>query len=661
MTERPVKPVPTIVDDGGVKWLLSGLLLRKIVSIAKSLLSNELDLRDWMSPSPAQDHSDGTETWFDFLADTGDDPYIMERLAIAANTAYAANDLSPIALPRGKFLVLGGDTAYVTPDEPTLRYRFVEPFDAAYLACGSPESRPIYAIPGNHDYYDALVGFNRMFRLPLAVPQSRSPLPIAGHTTSQDASYFKILLPGGWELWAVDVGHHGLDYRQRKYFRPSDAFSAPTKLIICTHAPVIASDQFALNEIESKAYSMLLAPETPAFTPTSTGGDTCRLFLAGHVHHYARYDGQKNGAREPTRSATVVAGAGGSFIHPTEHRCGPIEAAIKYPDPASSRELSAAALTKPWKIIDGGYVWLLGVILAVLFHLTWPRADTPLKGPIAWAATVFACFGVVIGGVSLLSVTVKRRVHAAKVGRTVPGAKPHPNGRRLASAIVPASIAIALVLPFVSHAVIRDMDPLAPASVWLTLGVGLIVGLGAVGLIAGAPPHPIGFTVIGAIHGGLQLVIPHLLVCRGWGSLGATFAVWFVLAYVGRKLYTRRHRYLLIVWWLAQGVGVACLLFFAPWPPVRVDGWDLWLLVIVAGAIASAIQFGHYLLVVSAWDGHCNETGITARSKNYKQWIRFHVQKESLTGYVIGLDDPDAKPRVVDVFTIGPPAQLGGG
>jgi hypothetical protein len=673
VTEDPIRRPPSLPDDGGVKWLLSGLVLRKVVSIAKSLLANELDLRDWMSPNAPPsyrgDHGERTDVWFDFMADTGDDPHVMEKLATAVNKPYDANVLrgdgkaaiTQDRLPRGEFLLLGGDTAYVTPDEPTLRYRFAEPFAAAQAACGDPKERPIYAIPGNHDYYDGLVGFNRMFRVPLATADSHCVLPIAGHKPAQEASYLKILLPGEWELWAVDVGHHGLDYRQLKYFRPGA--TTPAKLIICTHAPPISSDKYELSDLDLSAYGKLLGEE-PVFIRPATEAkppEVCRLFLAGHVHHYARYDGQRDGARAPTRTATVVAGAGGSFVHPTEHRRGKLEAAVKYPDPDRSRELTADSLTKPWKIIDGGYLWVVGAILATVFQLTWPAPGRKMVGPIWWAATVFASFGVIALGVAVMSFIVKRRVRAAKAARgEAAPLKQHPNGRRLSSAIIPVCIVVAMILPFISHKLSPHMNPLSPTSVWLTLGAALIVGMGAVGAVAGGAPHRIAFGLIGAIHGALQMTFAHLIAHRGWAAFGMTVAMWLAFGWIGSVLYVRRARVLAIAWWLLQGIGVACVLWFAPWPPERLPAWDLWLLAIVAGAIASPIQFGHYLLLVSAWGGHCNEAGITARSKNYKQWIRFHVTPDRLEGYVIGLDEPDAPPRLVDVFTIGSP-QAGGG
>jgi hypothetical protein len=69
------------------------------------------------------------------------------------------------------------------------------------------------------------------------------------------------------------------------------------------------------------------------------------------------------------------------------------------------------------------------------------------------------------------------------------------------------------------------------------------------------------------------------------------------------------------------------------------------------------MQFGFYLLTCAAWNGHNNEAGITARATACKQWIRFHVTRDALTGYVIGIDDPTVRrsvPRLVDRFVIAP-------
>src|SRR6185503_17226646 len=87
-------------------------------------------------------------------------------------------------LPRGEFLLVGGDTSYHMADYASLSMRFQQPFKWAYedlredlhqpaVGNGKVENeeeirrlRPIFGIPGNHDYYDMLDGFRRQFRVP---------------------------------------------------------------------------------------------------------------------------------------------------------------------------------------------------------------------------------------------------------------------------------------------------------------------------------------------------------------------------------------------------------------------------------------------------------------------------------------------------------------
>src|SRR5579872_6498326 len=56
-------------DNAAVKWLLGADLLRKVLLIGRSLVANELDLRDWMTPGLPLDLSAGDELWFDYIAD----------------------------------------------------------------------------------------------------------------------------------------------------------------------------------------------------------------------------------------------------------------------------------------------------------------------------------------------------------------------------------------------------------------------------------------------------------------------------------------------------------------------------------------------------------------------------------------------------------------
>lgn len=54
-------------------------------------------------------------------------------------------------LPRGEFLLLGGDEIYPYASKQGYQERLIAPFNAAAREAGEAES-DLYAIPGNHDW-----------------------------------------------------------------------------------------------------------------------------------------------------------------------------------------------------------------------------------------------------------------------------------------------------------------------------------------------------------------------------------------------------------------------------------------------------------------------------------------------------------------------------
>lgn len=77
----------------------------------------------------------------------------------------------------------------------------------------------------------------------------------------------------------------------------------------------------------------------------------------------------------------------------------------------------------------------------------------------------------------------------------------------------------------------------------------------------------------------------------------------------------------------------------------------------LTGALMSCVWFGWYLGVCFAFNGHNNEVGGAARIENFKQFIRFRLAENDLTGFVIGVDHPmrgenrrSLEPRLIDVF-----------
>src|SRR4029453_4549246 len=133
--------------------------------------------------------------WFDHVADLGDgfDPtYTVGRL-IAADAAAGGGPSGaedpPVRLPRGRLLVLGGDQVYPTASSAGYEDRLKGPYRAA-LPAGAADPPPVLvALPGNHDWYDGLTAFLRLFA------QRR---PLGGWRTGQTRSYFVVHLPPGW-------------------------------------------------------------------------------------------------------------------------------------------------------------------------------------------------------------------------------------------------------------------------------------------------------------------------------------------------------------------------------------------------------------------------------------------------------------------------------
>jgi hypothetical protein len=157
-------------------------------------------------PAPIAEPASGA-LWFDYVADIGDGNAAMFSTAcllqadlrltaggappnaaeiVAARQRWAdqpsegipaalrielvaPGSTGPAVLPRGDFLFVGGDTAYHIADRVSLVTRVQAPFtwaEQALTAARLYVDRParIYGIPGNHDWYDELDGFARIFR-----------------------------------------------------------------------------------------------------------------------------------------------------------------------------------------------------------------------------------------------------------------------------------------------------------------------------------------------------------------------------------------------------------------------------------------------------------------------------------------------------------------
>ena len=332
--------------------LLAGTGVRTVIS---KLFGQFADKREAIAaanaiqPTPADGEFDYSKTgpqaefWFDYLADSGDGwnpTFAMARLV-------AEDVLFEGALPRGRLLILGGDQVYPTASRQEYRDRFIGPFDHAYDRGGGPRwpddraNRPhLYAIPGNHDWYDGLNSFfglfcrRRVVRPGLDLGISREGKVIGGRQTQQTRSYFAIALPRDWWVWGTDSQLEGyIDQPQIDYFQHAAAYwmKPKSKLILCVADPAWAyvDPSNVEKKFESFSYLERLAglarmpedrpdpePDWPA--PDEPMGHRLKVVLTGDSHHYARYVEHDEDPDTPARHY-IVCGGGGAFLHPTHH------------------------------------------------------------------------------------------------------------------------------------------------------------------------------------------------------------------------------------------------------------------------------------------------------------------------------------------------------
>ncbi len=679
-----------------VRWFLSVVILRRLKQLTgTSLFANELDTRNWMAWPDDLRFDQGGEVWFDYLADTGDDSRVMEALGRQLFQPFTteAGDV----LPRGDFVVFGGDTAYVVADQTTIWQRVVAPFGRALAAVApTPDKlRAIVGVPGNHDYYDNLAGFHRMFRkrppADLEAPSSdrptaREPLPLAGFHRIQDASFLRMRLPGDWQLWGADFWNQPVDDRQQAYFRP-DGAPPPRNLILCTPTPPIVLGGYLASDTDRESYRRLLGPgfDVAQRFAGDNPADQRLVMLSGDTHHYERYQGD--------RTVCVVSGGGGAFIHPTEHDAGSYASAVRYPDRETSRARVASALA--WGLptmIRAGLLWLVGGLLGALTVDTLPTPFVALPGPALILWGLVAAGGLVAYAAHRITDWVRtQRLRSAPWQLRPPDRTPDPAylalrdtaiGRKLSELGVLDDAGMILqiaagISPAVLPYLLRGLwlpGVTAGSVVFVGTAAVMIGGLAFLGASVGAEylgwARKVLLGALGAAHGAIQLALPiaaMTAVSAGWYLEGAiVLAGWAGFALAGRALYHRgaAAAVALLGLWLAQGAALPYLVWHHGGTTALIgiaSGMASWRAILggaVIGALVAPLQFAWYLLVAGSFEAHNNEIGSALRSTQHKQWIRFQVTPARVTGYVIAIDDPAALaggsvvPRVIDRFSL---------
>ncbi len=346
-----------------VRWLSPSLLLRTGVRTALALTFGAyLDKRELQNALPARWHrqqgEDG-ELWLDYVADLGDG--FDATYSVAYLLAQPELTVDGHRLPRGQVLVMGGDLVYPAADMRAYEDRTKGPYTAALPEPPADQPAPtLYALPGNHDWYDGLTAFLRMF----AGQRSET---IGGWRLEQTRSYFAVELPQRWWLFAVDssLGSY-LDDPQLVYFAQAAKRLRPGDRVI------LATAEPAWLNPDPSAYDSLDYFVRTVIQPT---GAEVAVMVSGDLHHYNRYTGAD---RE-----LVTCGGGGAYLAathtlrrritaPAEHtlvrHASPsrdYRLAATYPDEKTSRRLARGVFFRlPWR--NPGFVGLVGVIHALL-------------------------------------------------------------------------------------------------------------------------------------------------------------------------------------------------------------------------------------------------------------------------------------------------------
>jgi hypothetical protein len=301
--------------------------LRSVISGEFGHFADKRELQAAVRPDPADiSFGDEPEFWIDYVSDTGDgfnSTYSIAKLVSEQNLKLALKSdyqsLKPVEerfkngvyTPPGNIIVFGGDQVYPTPEMEKYESRFKIPFGTAnpYVESTPETARPkMFAIPGNHDWYDGLGNFISLFC------QKRR---IGNWQTMQERSYFAIELPYNYWIFGIDVQlNSDIDQPQKEYFQQiaKNRMKDGAKVILITSEPAWVYYQMYDN---NESYKRLKYFEQLYITDDAYNliGKKFKLVatITGDLHHYSHYEEQKG----DYINHLITAGGGGAFLHPT--------------------------------------------------------------------------------------------------------------------------------------------------------------------------------------------------------------------------------------------------------------------------------------------------------------------------------------------------------
>lgn len=310
------------------------------------------------------------DLWIDYVADLGDGwnpTYTIARLLAEKELAFTHNGESH-RTQRGQILVMGGDQVYPTASSKEYDNRMIEPYRCALPSVAYVEQAPhLYLIPGNHDWYDGLNSFFKLFC------QNRW---VGAWKTQQRRSYFALKLTDTLWLWGIDIQlSDNIDKPQLDYFEhlATEVMQEGSEIILCTAVPswvfVEAYTKEEKNEKkkEKKKEEIYHSLGHLEKRVIKKHGHEVIVGLAGDWHNYTRY-----ASKNRDQHQRFVCGGGGAYLYPTHNM--PIDLKLPekfdgaeyrrktiFPSEKDSKKLANWSLFFPLFRINWGLTTFLGL------------------------------------------------------------------------------------------------------------------------------------------------------------------------------------------------------------------------------------------------------------------------------------------------------------
>ncbi len=342
-------PQPMVSWFSPIELINAGI--KAALSMVFGIYADKREVQAALAKNEPKDYSDRKELWIDYVADLGDGwdaTYSIARL-IAEEKLILPAGKDSYTTQRGDILIMGGDQVYPTSNLEEYNNRLIGPYHCA-LPCVENNAPHLYAVPGNHDWYDGLATFIRLFG------QKRW---IGGWQTRQERSYFALKLPHGWWLWGIDIQLHAdFDYPQLDFFKSvAEQMDAGSKVILCSAEP-----SWVYHEIKGKAaYKNFDFLTRRLLLPF---GHEAVVAIAGDLHNYTRYK------HEGGRQQRFISGGGGAYLYSTHNMPEELEIPNKdiiekyqresvYPPVKKSKRLALRSIFFPF--MNMGFAAFLGI------------------------------------------------------------------------------------------------------------------------------------------------------------------------------------------------------------------------------------------------------------------------------------------------------------